>query len=301
MSGPPVIYGEVLFDCFENGQRVLGGAPFNVAWHLQALGSAPLFVSRVGNDRMGREIQAAMRHWGMSTAGIQIDHAHPTGEVRVTLRGGQPEFDILPDRAYDHIDPVAIPPLSPPLIYHGSLILRNRVSARALDHLIERYQAPVFMDVNLRPPWWRRETMDQVLDRARWVKVSSSELEALVGGDATLGEKAKKLMARHDLEWLIVTLGDQGLLSLDDTGALHKQSPATTMEVVDSVGAGDAFTAVCILGLFNGWPRALTLERAQRLASAVLGLRGAITDDAAFYQPFIDAWELAPPEGVPGE
>ena len=66
----PIIFGEVLFDCFPDGSRVLGGAPFNVAWHLQAFGAEPLFVSRVGNDPMGRKIRDAMLQWGMDTSGL---------------------------------------------------------------------------------------------------------------------------------------------------------------------------------------------------------------------------------------
>mgnify|MGYP001819291232 CR=1 FL=1 len=145
----PVVFGEVLFDCFEDGSQVLGGAPFNVAWHLQAFGCAPLLISRVGDDPQGRQIRDTMQHWGMTTAGLQKDSAHPTGEVRVSLQAGQPSFDILPDRAYDHIQADAMPPMNPLLVYHGSLGLRLAESTQAIDRLLQQHPAPVFMDVNL--------------------------------------------------------------------------------------------------------------------------------------------------------
>ncbi len=68
-----VVFGEVLFDRFPDGCEVLGGAPFNVAWNLQALDARPILVSRVGNDRLGRRILAAMKEWGMDLAGMQVD------------------------------------------------------------------------------------------------------------------------------------------------------------------------------------------------------------------------------------
>ncbi len=87
MSDPQVcIFGEVLFDHFPDGKRVLGGAPFNVAWHLQAFGLAPRFISRVGADAEGESVLTAMREWGMDTQAVQIDAHRPTGRVSVQIR-----------------------------------------------------------------------------------------------------------------------------------------------------------------------------------------------------------------------
>ena len=77
------IFGEVLFDHFPNGTRVLGGAPFNVAWHLQAFGKGPLLCSRIGNDPDGASITAAMREWDMDTCELQLDPALATGRVEL--------------------------------------------------------------------------------------------------------------------------------------------------------------------------------------------------------------------------
>ena len=84
----PLIFGEVLFDAFPDGSRVLGGAPFNVAWHLRALGLDPLLVSRVGADGAGDEVLRAMHDWQLDVSGVQRDPNHPTGRVPVTLEGG---------------------------------------------------------------------------------------------------------------------------------------------------------------------------------------------------------------------
>ena len=102
--GLPIVVGEVLFDEMPDGVRVLGGAPFNVAWHLAAFGLRPLMISRVGADDAGDEVLAAMESWGMDTSGVQRDPVHPTGKVRVELDAGEPTFEILPGQAYDHVD-----------------------------------------------------------------------------------------------------------------------------------------------------------------------------------------------------
>ena len=289
MVSGPVIFGEVLFDCFEDGSRVLGGAPFNVAWHLQALGGSPLLVSRVGDDPMGREIRDRMRDWGMTDLALQQDPDHATGTVQVRLHQGQPEFEILPDRAFDHIQAEALPPLNPSLIYHGSLGLRLADSAAALERLL-RQPVPVFMDVNLRPPWWQRRQVLRWLDRARWVKINDEELSTLVTGAGDLRTQALHLLRRHDLDWVVVTRGARGAFLLDREGGYHETSPAPAVPVVDTVGAGDAFAAVCILGLLRRWPIPLFMERAQQFASLLVGRRGATCDEPALYRELSGSW-----------
>lgn len=291
MTQSPAIFGEVLFDCFEDGSRVLGGAPFNVAWHLQAFGCRPLFISRVGDDPMGTLIRETMLQWGMSAAGLQVDSSHASGEVQVTLESGQPSFNIVEDRAYDHINAGAIPSLSASLIYHGTLALRNPESAAALNQLLQSHQTPVFMDVNLRPPWWSFDQTVSLLGRAEWVKVNDAELDILVEGTATQTRKAELLMERHGLSWLIVTRGKKGAISLDKAGNLLEARPATDTKVVDTVGAGDAFASVCILGLQRDWPHALIIERAQQFAAVLVGTRGATLNDPKPYNALLEAWQ----------
>ena len=292
LAGVPLLFGEVLYDCFEDGARVLGGAPFNVAWHLQALGARPVLVSRVGDDPMGREIRDTMQRWGMSGAGLQKDSAHPTGEVRVTLKEGQPSFEILPGRAYDHIEAHALPPGTPALVYHGSLALRSPVSAATLAALLRERPAPVFLDVNLRPPWWERGRLEGLLDGATWVKINDQELETLVPEGRGLEQRAQRLIEAHGLRMAIVTRGAAGAFARRDDGGQLEVTPRGGTPVVDTVGAGDAFAAVCILGLLRGWPLGETLERAQHLASLLVGRRGATVEDPAFYAPLLGRWGL---------
>ena len=138
LQHPPCFFGEILFDVFPDGHEVLGGAPFNVAWHLQGFGLAPLLISRVGADVAGERIRAAMAAWGMRLDGLQTDPEHPTGRVTVSLRDGEPSFEIVTDSAWDFIAADELPDLTPALVYHGSLALRHPVSAAALEALLAR-------------------------------------------------------------------------------------------------------------------------------------------------------------------
>ena len=289
----PVIFGEVLYDRFPNGSVVLGGAPFNVAWHLHAFGESPLFISRVGNDSLGRRIRSGMEAWGMSTAGLQLDSQHPTGTVEVSIEGGEPAYDIVADRAYDYIGQDGIPPVTPSLLYHGTLALRNSVSAQALAALKHRLDMPIFLDVNLRPPWWNTDLVKASLDAARWAKLNEHELEAMVAdaGARGLPAQAALVLEQHGLELLIVTRGASGAIAFTAEGAAAEVQPRSGTPIVDTVGAGDAFTSVAIAGLVRGWPLPQLMERAQDFASTLVGVRGATIQDEAFYRPFIESWE----------
>ncbi len=293
MTGaPPLLFGEVLFDRFPDGRSVLGGAPLNVALHLQAFGLAPRLLSAVGVDLLGEQILARMEAAGLDTAGISIDPAHPTGTVEVALAGGEPTFTITPEVAWDFID-VARAPASAGLLYHGSLALRRNAARTALARLRQRLAAPVFLDVNLRSPWWSRDEVRELVATARWIKLNHDELDALGHGDDE-ATRVAELRALGDVELVVVTRGAAGAAAYPRRGAPIAVAPERdAVEVVDSVGAGDAFASVLICGLVRGWPLATTLERAQGFASRIVGCRGAVPDDPTLHTTTFASWENA--------
>ncbi len=292
-SRRPIIFGEVLFDRFPDGSVVLGGAPFNVAWHLQAFAQAPMFISRVGDDPLGRRIRDAMLDWDMDTAGLQLDSAHPTGTVEVSFKDGEPHYDIVDGRAYDYVESDALPPLADAaLVYHGSLALRCEVTRLAFLELTTRVPAPRFLDVNLRAPWWERQEVLNLIKGAHWIKLSKQELVLLDphgDGGAAAG---KTLRQHHGLQALILTRGEQGARVFGPETSLRVK-PEPAKQVVDTVGAGDAFASVVLLGLLKHWPMRTTLERAQAFASAMVGVRGATVQDADFYAHFAAVWGVS--------
>ena len=289
--GRPMIFGEVLFDCFPDGREVLGGAPFNVSWNLQAFGQHPLFISKVGDDPQGRQIREAMVSWSMDTDYLQFDMARPTGRVEISLVNGEPRFGILPDQAYDHISSI-IPRIKekPAFLYHGSLALRNDVNRTTLIELKRNYPCPVFLDVNLRAPWWNREAVLSMINDAGWLKMNVDECHALFPDDQDLNSCGPVLLERFDLEAVFITMGSKGAIAFTRDAAPRTVEPSALIEVVDTVGAGDAFSSVLLLGIMQDWPIQLSLDRAQEFASEVVGQRGATIQDQDFYQTIFDRW-----------
>ena len=291
----PVIFGEVLYDCFPDAIDVLGGAPFNVAWNLQAFGMNPLLISRVGDDLLGHRIEEAMAQWGMDRSGLQLDPVNPTGRVEVTVSAGEPAFQVADNSAWDHISHVQIPAMDNILLYHGSLAVRHHRSLAALERAVLMSNHTIFVDINLRPPWWQRETIVRLLGRARWIKLNERELEMVVDKGTSIEERLQLLPSRFPAQLFIITLGAEGALLLDREGRqLQQPVPLRQQTVTDTVGAGDAFSSVMMLGILLGWPPTTMLERAQDFAAKVTTIQGATTTDRSFYQPFLDNWGLCP-------
>ena len=292
LQGRPIIFGEVLFDAFSDGREVLGGAPFNVAWHLQGFGLEPLMISRIGADPQGAEVRERMAGWGMDGSGLQRDNVHPTGRVDIQLDGSAHTFSILPDQAYDHIEAAqalaASADIHPSLLYFGTLAQRSMVSHKALRSLLETTGLPSFVDINLRDPWWEPDILDAAIEAATWVKLNDEELDRL-RPDTPLHEAAEELLSEYTLELLVVTQGEDGALYLTADVSLEEE-PVPVPELVDTVGAGDAFSAVTILGLHRGWSLADTLERALEFASLICGYRGATVDDPELYRQCLSRW-----------
>lgn len=286
----PVVFGEVLFDCFE-GDEIPGGAPLNVAWHLQALGWNPLLISRVGRDDAGRRMVALMRDWGMDTTGIQHDLQHPTGRVEIQMDGKSHSFDILGDQAYDYIEPAvacsAVNPFRCGVFYHGSLALRGK-SSTALERLFEAAEPPVFLDINLREPWWSKDDVLAMIKRANILKLNDEEL-ALLQPDYMKGTNPEETLPKVRKEWgldvLWLTLGKQGALYCSQTTDVMWVKPDDDdAPVVDTVGAGDAFSAAILGGHLKGSSPEATAECATLLATRICGRKGATVADPDVYE-----------------
>ncbi len=299
-NGRVVLFGEVLADIFPD-RAVLGGAPFNVARHLKAFGRNPVLLSRVGNDDLGKDVLGAMVQSGMVTSGIQFDKNHPTGQVKVHLENGGHRFELLPRQAYDFIHPAVARmvrlPLSPALVYYGTLAQRHDVSRRALSTLLRSTSAAKFLDINLRAPWYDEKTLRLSLQYADIVKLNAEELNVLAAmfelPEEKPREQARELMSQFDLELVVITCGPEGAWQMNRAGQVIEAGANNRITtVVDTVGAGDGFAAIYILGTLRHWPMVKTLERANTFAAAICGIRGAIPDHADFYTPFKEKWGI---------
>ncbi|MCC2682091.1 MAG: PfkB [Nitrosospira multiformis] len=293
-----LLFGEILIDRFPD-RDVPGGAPLNVACHLHAFGCAPILVSRIGQDAEGARLLQTMESAGLSTHGIQLDSVYPTGVVAVHLGAEGHRFNIVPNQAYDHIHPrlarMAALAANPKMVYFGTLAQRAD-SHRALRHMLRATAGQRFFDVNLRDPWIYGERLHWSLRHADIVKANNDELDRiaqLMNMDESGAEtQARALIERYQLHGLLITCGGAGAWWLERGGEKISIVPDKAVDIVDTVGAGDAFSAVFMFGLLQGWDMPVTLMRAQQFASAVCGIRGAIPEHGDFYEPFIRQWSV---------
>jgi fructokinase len=232
-----------------------------------------------------------MNSWKLDTAGLQTDDEHPTGTVQIHLHEGEPHFDIVSDQAYDFLKVDALPDLDQPaFLYHGSLAVRGRTSREALDALLKDHAPRVFLDVNLRKPWWSVDEVIGMMDRCTWLKLNADELDELVPGEGNLTARVQDLRHRFELEQVVVTRGGEGALAVTAGAEKVKVRPQPAVRLVDTVGAGDAFASVLMLGLLRNWTLPETLGRAQDFASSIVGVRGATVADPGFYQNHLKNW-----------
>ena len=223
----------------------------------------------------------------MTRAGLQVDERLPTGRVKVSLLDGEPSYDIVHPSAWDAIEaPGVMPELQ--LLYHGSLALRSDVSKRTCRQIRNSSPGLVFVDVNLRAPWWSIEQVREDILGADWIKMNREEFDILMPGGSGVLARAEKALIDHELQGILLTDGSRGAELLTVGGEHESVQPANGLEVVDTVGAGDAMASVVVLGLLRGWPLGPCLEQAQVFASMIVGQRGATIRDSHFYQSFID-------------
>jgi len=303
------VFGEALVDDFIT-EQVVGGAPFNVARNLAAFGVATLMVTRIGNDKNGARIADEFTHFGMSKAALQIDPREATGRVVVERDAGGHRFIILPDQAYDYVEAApalqALTDAQPQVIYFGTMAQRHEQSRGSLRAMLEASSAQRYLDLNVREGQVTERIAHESLKLADVVKVNEDELQDLfkwythtqpgtgAADSPAMHEACLVLMRTFGLQGLIVTLGPRGALHFAADGTVTANHECHAPEhIVDTVGAGDAFSAVFLFGQAQGWPLALTLARANAFAGAICGISGAVPADISFYAPWIKSWGAA--------
>lgn len=286
--------GEILFDVFPKYRRI-GGAPFNFAYHLLGLGFPVRFVSRVGKDESGWEILSLLEKAGFQSEDVQIDPVHPTGTVQVDLDDqGIPQFTIAEDVAYDFLDfdrrIGKILDEQPSLIYYGSLIQRTEGGFSTLHRILagRHRQSRCLYDMNLRPGCRRASLIERSLQEADILKLNDEELQTaaeMFGLAEEAPEAAAAMIPRFGLSMVALTRGDEGselYVGQDRFGTAAPQPAA----VADTVGAGDAYTAMLAAGILQGWGPERILSTAARFASRICGIEGAVPEDMEFYRDF---------------
>jgi fructokinase len=301
--------GEILWDLLPDGPR-LGGAPFNVAAHLGRLGCDAAFLTAVGADDLGREAVAVARSLGVRTDLVQVVHDAPTGTAGVVIDdAGLPRFEIRSPAAYErvHGDPgtlAAIAALDPEAVVFGTLAQRFPSVREATRAVVAAHpDAMRVYDVNLREGCWSPSLVDELLAEASIAKLSDGGVAVLATEldlpSGSLEAFAAAAAARYDLRAVCMTRGADGATAWTADGVISVRG--LSIEVIDTIGAGDAFTACFVGWLLRGRPAAEALRMANALGALVASRAGAIPRwDEDELAAFEREHQQPPPAGASG-
>lgn len=273
--------GEALFDCLPTGRK-LGGAPANFAYHVSQFGFDSCAISAIGNDELGQEIIDTFDKVGLHYCLPKVDF--PTGTVQVTLNEqGIPQYEIKLGVAWDNI------PLTPELtnlaqhaqaVCFGSLAQRSEVSRATIQHFLESTPKDTLkvFDINLRQRWYNREVIETSLQHCNILKINDEELDIvapmllsvttdpanLIAADKEKAVRVcRALIELYELKMLILTCGTNGSYVITKDKCSFIDTPK--VEVADTVGAGDSFTATFIAKILAG----ASIEQAHEMAVKV--------------------------------
>ena len=282
-SGLVIGIGEVLFDLFAEGKQ-LGGAPANFAYHAARLGAEGVVVSAVGCDALGDEVVALLDNRAVKHHLARVDA--PTGTVRVTLdERGVPRYEICEGVAWDRLpfdeELMAMAGRCDALCF-GTLAQRSEESRRSIYRLIDAIpterEAWVIYDINLRQHYYSKALIESSLERCNVLKINDEEFRLvapmfdLTTDDFVAG--ARTLIERYGLRMVVVTCGEQGSMIVTRDELSKLATPR--VRVVDTVGAGDSFTAALCVSLLQGMELREAHRRAVEVAAFVCGCAGAM-------------------------
>ena len=274
--------GELLWDCFGELRRP-GGAPANVAFHATQLGLNGVICSRVGSDALGNALLEHLCGQGLDTQYIQPDPVRPTGTVTVeTTSIDQPSYRIHENVAWDHLEfDNCLSGLveNASAVCFGTLAQRSPQSrATILRALGASQRALRVYDINLRPPYYTQETVEASLQLADVVKLNIGEVAVLapmLGLDADDVQNLSDTLRRsYGVGVICITRGQDGCVAISKKERV--EVPGRQVNVVDAVGAGDAFTAALVYGLLNAWPLGRIAHVANEIGALVASRAGAM-------------------------
>ena len=275
--------GELLWDILPTGEQQLGGAPANFAYMTAVLGDSGLVASRIGDDPLGYKALDRLKQADVNITHVQRDATHPTGTARVRLDDeGKPAYTIVEDVAWDYFE--LIPDwqelaAQADAVCFGSLAQRSTESRNTIRSILSatRGETLIVFDVNLRKPFYSAEVLSESLRLSNIVKLNDEELHTVVEllnlGGGRDDDSARQLLQYYDLQMVCVTRGDCGSLLVTTSEIV--EHPGFKVDVADTIGAGDAFSAALVHHYLRGASLERISEAANRLAALVATQVGA--------------------------
>lgn len=286
MKRPTIVsMGEVLWDLFPEGEQ-FGGAPANFACHAAILGANVSLVGAVGNDRRGRGALAILRGYGIDVTLIRTVSDAATGTVGVALgSAGKPTFTMHENSAWDRMtwtDEIEVRVKEADVVYFGTLAQRSSESRGTIRRGIQTARdagVPRIVDINLRAPFFDHDLIRESIELASILKLSDDELAEVCSACGIAASNYPEAMIRGlleigDLDMVVVTCGSEGAVMVTPDGTVTQDGvPAN---VIDTVGAGDSFTAGFLIGELRGEPHEKNLRTACEIAAATCGHSGGV-------------------------
>ncbi len=273
-----VCFGEVLWDILPTGS-VPGGAPMNVAYHLHKQQKNPALITSIGADKKGEELIKIFSDYGVCTDFFQVDYEHETGKVfAAPNQHNEVVYDIVKPVAWDFIkreDDYETLVANSIYFIFGSLASRNQESKKTLLQLLEIAENKV-LDINLRAPHFNRRIVEELLNKADFLKLNLAELELITGWfskHTNVEDRVRSITDKFKIQNIVVTMGGDGaILYYNGHEYLHK---GYKVNVVDTVGSGDAFLAGLIAKFMDNASPAVALEFASGLGAFIATQKGA--------------------------
>ena len=277
--------GEIIWDIFPD-KSAIGGAPLNFAAHAKKAGADSYLLSAVGDDDLGEKAVEILNGYGVNTSYVSVNRGKSTGRCIVTLDdNGVPAYDVIKNVAWDdiimpgkiigeHFDAFAF----------GTLSLREGKNKEVVAEVLSSCMLDeIFVDLNLRAPFYSKDTIEFCLERATILKVSDEELPMVlryVFGEETDREHGvRALSKKYDgIKMIILTCGAEGSALYDSETDSFKYKEAIKTKVASTVGAGDSYGAAFLCGYLEGRSIDECLERATRISSFVVSVDEAIPE-----------------------
>jgi fructokinase len=283
--------GEILFDVYPD-RRTLGGAPFNFIYHIIKLTGKGSFVSRIGNDPAGNAVLKFLTDKGIPKKHIQIDSFHPTGESVAFLDKKKiPVWKIKTGTAYDFIElNDEIEQLinnNTDCLYFGTLAQRDIKTRSTIQHLFNR-NLKYFCDLNIRQDFYSKNLIHECLKACDVLKLNIDEFHLvnnlLLNKNFVANKSAERLQAEYGISLLCITYGDQGATIYQGNRSSHYELKMEN--VVDTVGAGDAYAAIFCIGYLNNWDIEKINEIASAFAGEIVKINGALPEEEILYEKY---------------
>lgn len=283
--------GEILWDVYPDSKR-LGGAPFNFIYHVKKLNGYANFVSSVGNDDNGKEILNFLIKNDFNVETIFIDNYHATGKVLVTLDENKtPHFKMSSTASFDFLQLTEKAKQvieEADLIYFGTFTSRSDISRKTIQSVLNKPNKKYFCDLNLRHDFYTIDFIEQALISSNVLKINEEEfhkLQIMFSFPSNFEKAIQKLISNYKIDLIAVTMGEKGS-KLFSKSELHFYQQEK-IDVVDTLGAGDAFSAILCLCYLNNFSLEETNQLANKFAGEICKINGAIPENDDFYLDYL--------------